>query len=156
MAGSVIALERIAGLGELRGFVREGPPPHFAFEIFQDEDGRAWTLRVPLQQDASLRRVLAASRTKLPRAMEADPDETGTRQLASELLGAGDELVALVLSSEGQERFALWRRERGGGGWSWTLDVVFAPLAHAGEMCLLIEAALERARAQMRAGTLAV
>ncbi|MDX6750294.1 hypothetical protein SH611_10800 [Geminicoccaceae bacterium 1502E] len=154
MAGSVIAWERIGELGELRGFVREGPPPHYAFEILQDEDGRAWTLRVPLAQDASLRRVLAAVAGRLQHLHDIEPDEEGCRRLAGELLGGEDELVALVMSGQGQERFALWRRERLGSGWSWTLDVVFAPLGDAAELCRLIEAALAQAREQMRTGTL--
>lgn len=154
MGSSVIAVERIGTLGELRGFVRDGPPPHYAFEILQDEDGRAWTLRVPLDQDASLRRLLMAAQGRLRQIGHVGRDLEGCRLLAAELLGADDELVAVVLSEDDRERFALWRRERGRSGWSWTLDVVFAPLEHAAELCRLLETALQRAREQMRAGTL--
>ena len=141
---SVIACERLADHGELRVFLREGPPEHLAFEIFQEADGRAWTLRVPIADRVRLTRVVRAAAQRLARPEPLAVAADGTSVLAQEMLSIGDELVALVLVQEGRHAFALWRRERVRDGWAWTLDAVFAPYELAGAVCAEIEAVLAR------------
>jgi len=142
MVATVIACERLGDHGELRVFLRDGPPEHLALEIFRDEDGRAWTLRVPADDAGRLERVVRTAAQRLGRADPLIADADGTATLAREPLGVGGELVALVLEQDGREVFALWRREPAQGGWSWTLDALFVPLDLAAAACAQIEAAL--------------
>jgi hypothetical protein len=142
MVSQVIACERLGEHGELRGFVRDGPPQHLAFEIFRDADGRAWTLRVPLADHARLERLTTVAAARLARGGAPALAEDGTATLARETLSNGDEVVALVLEQDGERVFALWRREPARDGWSWTLDAVFVPEALAEASCAVIRRAL--------------
>ncbi len=143
MNTKLIGCERLGGLGELRSFVRPGPPTHLAFEILQDGDGRAWTLRVPFDRADGLRRLLDAALDRMSSGATIGFDEQGTAPLCNEEMGPGDELVALALTQDSEQRFALWRRQLGHRGWSWTLDALFVPLDEAPELCRLIARSLD-------------
>lgn len=144
MNARLIGCERLGALGELRSFVRPGPPVHLAFEILQDGDGRAWTLRVPFDHAHDLRRLLDAALERMSRGSAIGFDEQGMAPLGNEEVGPGDEVVALTLSRDDERRFALWRRQRGHRGWSWTLDALFVPLDEAATLCRLIARSLDR------------
>ncbi len=150
MNAQLLGCERLGELGELRSFLRPGPPVHLAFEILQDEDGRAWTLRVPADRMDSLRRLLGAALKQMSSGARITLDEQGMAALASEELDTGDEVVALVLSQDDEQRFALWRRELGSRGWSWTLDALFVPFEEATELCRVIGRSLDQLAHQAR------
>jgi hypothetical protein len=144
MNARLLGCARLGGLGELRSFLRPGPPAHLAFEILQDGDGRAWTLRVPLDGAESLRRLLGSALDRLSSGARIGFDEQGMAALANEEMGPGDEVVALALTQDDERRFALWRREMGRLGWSWTLDALFVPFGEAPELCRLIGRSLDQ------------
>lgn len=140
--------------GELRVYRRPGPPEHAAFEVLRASDGRAWTLRVPWTGLSAVRRLLGETAERLggaacgedddgePPRIEVDqPDCAG---LARAELGAGDELVAVVLSRGEERALALWRRERTRHGWGWTPDVVVVPAEIAVRLCERMLVGLQR------------
>jgi hypothetical protein len=148
MVAKVIGCERLGDHGELRSFLRDGPPVHLAFEIFQDADGRAWTLRVPQAKAVSFQRLVRIAQSKLERPETLQMAADGTCLLGREDLAEGDDITAIILDQGGDQVFALWRRELLRSGWSWTLDAVFVPLPLGRHLCLLIDDALQRAPRQ--------
>ena len=143
----MIGWERIGEYGELRSFLRDGPPPQMAFEILREVDGRAWTLRVPLEARPALAGLVRQAANRLARPEQWQFDAAGLCPLASARLDAASELAALVLQEDGELRFALWRRELLGGRWEWTLDALFVPAELGQACCVLVESALARVEA---------
>jgi hypothetical protein len=142
MIPRVIALDQLADHAELRSFLREGPPAHLAFEVLQEADGRAWTLRVPLDRRSALVSLVRTARRAFARGDPFSFDAQGFCMLGRETIIKGDDIAALILEQEGQKVFALWRLELLRDGWSWTLDVLFVPLALAETLLERIDEAL--------------
>ncbi|HEX8374963.1 MAG TPA: hypothetical protein VF606_07270 [Geminicoccaceae bacterium] len=150
---AAVICERLGDHGELRAYRRPGPPEHIAFEILREADGRAWTLRVPWEARSRFRDLLGEARERLGGGEAApDFDEQGCAELAKADLGAGEELVAVLLEQGGDRAFAVWRRELAKQGWNWTLDVVVAPAGLAAAACGLMLADLDRLDGEGRPG----
>lgn len=128
MTEAVLSWEKLGDYGELRTFRRSGPPWHLAIEILREVDGRAWTLRVPLDELRALMTVLRSASARLGSPSELVFDEDGTAVLTSDRLRGDRELYALVLQQNDDLIFALWIREHLRAGWSWSLDAVFVPI----------------------------
>ena len=139
----VLAVEPLEGYGELRCFLRDGPPAHFACEVLREVDGRAWTLRVPVARLGVLRALLRHARRVMKDTETAEFDAEGMFWLGRERLVEGEEIAALVLQEGDSLVFALWKREHLRTGWSWTLDAVFVPVALAMPLCEMLDASLE-------------
>jgi hypothetical protein len=146
MVTVVLLVERLEGHGELRCFLREGPPEHLAFEIFQDEDGRGWTLRLPVGRIGVLAPLFHAARAALAGKVPLEIDAEGAAVIARESLAPAEELAAVILEQGRERRFALWRRELARTGWSWTLEALFVPLPQAPRLLEAIERALAARR----------
>jgi hypothetical protein len=145
--------ERLGDLGELRLYLRPGPPQHLAVEVLREEDGRAWTLRVPWPRRGVLRQLLGDSVWKLTSGGRPAVLPGGHAVLARGALVTGDEVVATLLEEGEEIAFALWRRELSRRGeWVWTLDVVVVPEALAIELCRQVMTGLERL--EREAGTM--
>ncbi len=143
VAAAVIC-ERLDDHGELRTYRRPGPPEHIAFEILREADGRAWTLRVPWEARSPFRDLLGEARERLADDDGRDFDEQGCAELAKADLGAGEQLVAVLLEQGDERAFAVWRRELARHGWNWTLDVVVVPAGLAAADCGLMLGGLDR------------
>ena len=126
-AVAAVICERLDDHGELRTYRRPGPPEHIAFEILREADGRAWTLRVPWEARSPFRDLVGEARERLADDDGRDFDEQGCAELAKADLGAGEQLVAVLLEQGDERAFAVWRRELARHGWNWTLDVVVVP-----------------------------
>jgi hypothetical protein len=137
----VLGVETLEGYGELRCFLREGPPTHFAFEVLREVDGRAWTLRVPTVHVGRFRSLLRQAQHELDKTEQAAFGEDGMVWLGRETLDRDEELVALVIQEEAAYVFALWKREKICGDWSWTLEAVFAPVELSYALCKVLDAA---------------
>lgn len=145
MRDASVICERLGELGELRLYRRHGPPEHLAVEILRDEDGRAWTLRVPWSQRGPFRHLLSDSVWRLASASRPAADREGIAQLCRAVLGQGDEILSLFMESGPDRAFALWRRELlQRGDWSWTLDVVVVPDDLAVTLCNRVIVALDQ------------
>ncbi|SNB62388.1 hypothetical protein SAMN07250955_103106 [Arboricoccus pini] len=128
MTEAILTWEKLGEYGELRTFRRSGPPWHLAIEILREVDGRAWTLRIPLDELRALMTVLRSASARLGAPSELVFDEDGTAVLTSDRLRGDRELYALVLQQNDDLIFALWTREHLRSGWSWSLDAVFVPI----------------------------
>jgi hypothetical protein len=137
----VVAVEPLENYGELRCFLRDGPPRHFACEILREVDGRAWTLRVPTARLDALRALLRQAQRRMYDTEPAEFDEEGMIWLGRERLAEDEELAALFLQQETDIIFAIWKREHLPTGWSWTLEAMFVPVAHVAAACRTLEAA---------------
>jgi len=143
-AVAAVICERLDDHGELRTYRRPGPPEHIAFEILREADGRAWTLRVPWEARSPFRDLLDEARERLADDDGRDFDEQGCAELAKADLGAGEQLVAVLLEQGDERAFAVWRRELARHGWNWTLDVVVVPAGLAAAACGLMLGGLDR------------
>lgn len=137
MVDGLLTREPIAGFGEFRAY-RHVDRGELVFEAFREEDGRAWLLRLPLQE-----RSAAAFLARHVAPMLAGPaafavDAGGAAVLHQVALGPEAQLAAVMLEGEEERAFALWRQERLRAGWSWTIDVVVVPWPLAGRLCALV------------------
>ena len=137
----VVAVEPLENYGELRCFLRDGPPPHFACEVLREADGRAWTLRVPTARLDAFRALLRQAQRRMYDTAPAEFDAEGMIWLGRERLTEEEELAALFLQQEADIMFAIWKREHLPAGWSWTLEAMFVPVTHVGAACRALEAA---------------
>jgi hypothetical protein len=141
MIPGVLARETVDDHGELRAY-HLADRADILLEVFREEDGRAWQLRLPVRERAAvaqlIRQVQPSLAAPAPLAFDAD----GAALLGQAPMGPDDEITAVALA-EGEDRaFALWRRERLRAGWSWTVDVALVPLDLAPQLCGFVLQAL--------------
>lgn len=146
MTEAVLSWERLGDYGELRTFRRSGPPWHLAIEVLRESDGRAWTLRIPLDELRSLTTVLRSAFARLIQPGDLVFDEDGVAVITSDRLRGDRELHALVMQQGEDLIFALWMREHLRSGWSWSLDAVFVPLDLYRPLLELLGKAIEVAK----------
>lgn len=142
MAG-IVAREMLPDHGELRAY-RLADRSELLLEVLREVDGRAWQLRLPLEQGGVVTNLLAGAAPALrsPDAIAFDAD--GTALLGEVALQAESRLAALALL-EGEERaFALWRRERTRSGWSWTIDLALVPMEFGAQLCSFVRGTLAK------------
>lgn len=140
MAARVLMRETIGDHGEFRAY-RLAEREEILLEVLREADGRAWQLRLPVEAQPMVIRLIDETLPRLgaPKLLAFDAD--GTAMLGQAPLGPGDQLAAVVLA-EGDERVvALWRRERLRSGWSWTIDVALVPLEHGKQLYGLVREA---------------
>jgi hypothetical protein len=141
MQAGVLARGQLAEHGEMRAWhlVDRG---ELVLEVLREADGRAWQLRLPVREHAAVARLVRQVMPALAAPRTLAFDEHGAALLGQAPIGPNDQIAAVVLAQDEERAFALWRRERLRGGWSWTIDVTLVPLAFATELCAFVQGAL--------------
>lgn len=144
MTASVLAREALEDHGELRAY-NLVDRPEVMLEVLREADGRAWQLRVPVEERHAVARLLHQATPALATPDQLEFDTDGTALLGEVPLGPDHGLAAIALEQGSERAFALWRRERLRGGWSWTIDVVLVPMDLGPHLCTFVQGALEAA-----------
>lgn len=144
MAAGVLARETLEDHGELRAY-RLVDRAELLIEVFREADGRAWQLRLPVEQRAEVSRLLRAAGKGLQASASLEFDAEGTAILEEIPLSATDGLAAVALAEGAERAFALWRRERLRSGWSWTIDLVLVPFELGQRLCGFVQEAMASA-----------
>ena len=144
MAEGLLSREPVADYGEFRAYLRR-EREEMVFEAFREADGRAWLLRLPLQERGAVARLVRAVTPVIAGGREVPVDAGGAGVIDRVTIGPNDQLAAVVLEDGEERAFALWRQEQLKGGWSWTIDVVVVPLELAKRLCALVLQVIDRA-----------
>lgn len=143
MADDLVVRSPIAGHGEFRAYYHPARS-EVVFEVLREVDGRACMLRLPHRERAVMGTILHQTLPRLADPVEPAFDEQGVAVLRRVVISPGDRLAAVVLASDEERAFAVWREEKLRAGWSWTIDVVVVPLRLAPMLAELVLQALER------------
>lgn len=143
MTAGVLAREMLPDHGELRAY-RLVDRSELLLEVLRETDGRAWQLRLPLDQRPVVTNLLAGTAPTLRTPERIAFDDVGTAVLAEVPLAAGTRLAAVALVEGEKQAFALWRRERTLAGWSWTIDLALVPMAFGPQLCSFARGTLAR------------